>query len=143
MIATLKNDESVRLVIVLVDQPVLVIDAPRPAAGEVEAKGLGFPPALARGLQVKIRLAGIDAPEMKTEAGKAAKIALVKMLPQDMTVEAAQDYYDKKPDCWDRYGRMVGWLWVNDRLINEEMVDTEHAQVRYLRESSRYWGRMQ
>lgn len=98
--------------------------------------------ALVRGLQVKVRLAGIDAPEMKTEAGKTAKAALVRLLPDSFTLEAGQDYYDKRPDCWDRYGRLIGWLWISDRLINEEMVDGGNAQVRYLRESSRYWERM-
>jgi endonuclease YncB( thermonuclease family) len=64
--------------------------------------------------QVKVRLAGIDAPESKQPFGTRAKQALSeKIFGQEVPVEAQGK---------DRYGRTLGTIFVGTRNINVEMV---------------------
>lgn len=64
--------------------------------------------------QFKIRLAGIDAPEKKQDFGTQAKKALSGKI-YNKTVEVR--YKDT-----DRYGRIVGDIYLGDRWVNLEMV---------------------
>ena len=69
--------------------------------------------------QHKIRLAEIDAPEKKQAYGTVAKNALSeKIFGETVTV----DYKEK-----DRYGRIVGYVKLNNRNINLEMVEGGYA----------------
>ncbi len=61
------------------------------------------------------RLAGINAPEMNTEEGKTAKVALMQMLPESFTIESTG---------LDKYGRPV----VKIGNINDKMIENEYAQ---------------
>jgi micrococcal nuclease len=65
--------------------------------------------------QYKVRLAEIDAPEKKQAYGTVAKNALAeKVFGETVTVQ-----YTEK----DRYGRIVGYVKLNNRNINMEMVE--------------------
>lgn len=69
--------------------------------------------------QKKVRLAEIDAPEKKQAFGNKAKIALSdKVFGKTVTV----DYKEK-----DRYGRFVGYVKVDNKNINLEMVEEGYA----------------
>jgi endonuclease YncB( thermonuclease family) len=73
------------------------------------------------GERYKIRLAGIDTPEKDQPWGKEAKKALSsKVKRKDITV----DVVDK-----DRYGRLVGKIYLDDRYINKELVAEGYAWV--------------
>ena len=62
----------------------------------------------------KIRLAGIDTPEKDQPWGKEAKKALVdKVRKKIITVEVVDT---------DRYGRLVGKVYLGERYINKELV---------------------
>ncbi len=69
----------------------------------------------------KIRLAQIDTPEKKQPYGSKAKQAL------------SNKIYGKKVKInivtTDRYGRLVGTVWYNDKDINRSMVRGGHAWV--------------
>jgi len=60
------------------------------------------------------RLAGINAPEMNTEEGKTAKVALMQMLPSEFIIESTG---------LDKYGRPV----VKIGNINDKMVEGGYA----------------
>jgi micrococcal nuclease len=70
--------------------------------------------------KLRCRLAHINAPEMKTDAGKAAKIFLSAALPINDTVIVISKEYDK-------YGRSVAEIFHNDVNINQMLLDTGHA----------------
>lgn len=80
--------------------------------------------------QVRVRLAQIDTPERGQPHGQAARQALATKVHQ-RTVEVEQQDID-------RYGRVVGTLWLNGRDINRELVREGHAWVyrQYLRDRS-------
>jgi micrococcal nuclease len=73
----------------------------------------------ADGRAIKVRLHGIDTPEMKQTYGKNAKRALNRMLN-------GEEVGVRRIDT-DRYGRTVGVVFFNDKNINLEMVCAGHA----------------
>lgn len=73
----------------------------------------------------KIRLIGIDAPELGQEPwGKKAKKKLQDIIRKtDKTVRIELDVEER-----DKYGRLLAYLWTKDgRLVNEEMVRSGYA----------------
>jgi micrococcal nuclease len=64
----------------------------------------------------KIRLARINAPEMKTEAGPVSKSHLSDILDgKDIVVKTMKDRKD-------RYGRYIAEVWVGLKNVNDLMV---------------------
>ena len=71
--------------------------------------------------QTKVRLAEIDTPEKNQPYGKKAKKALSDFIfGKIVRIEV---------DTIDRYGRVVGKIFLNDLNINKEMVKAGHAWV--------------
>lgn len=69
--------------------------------------------------EIKIRLSNIDAPESKQAFGSRAKQNLGdKVFGKEVIV----DYHKK-----DRYKRVLGTIWLDDRNINLEMVEDGYA----------------
>ncbi|MEX0997613.1 MAG: thermonuclease family protein [Flavobacteriaceae bacterium] len=66
------------------------------------------------GFDVRVRLNGIDSPEKKQAFSKRAKQSLSNLI-YDKEVKV---YYGSK----DRYGRVLGEVFVNDLNVNHEMV---------------------
>lgn len=76
-------------------------------------------------IQMRFRLSGINAPEMNTEAGKAAKLYLERLLsPLVITVRTEKDKQEK-------FGRYLGEFLNPDGSVNQAMLDAGHAQ-RYI-----------
>lgn len=64
--------------------------------------------------QIRVRLYGIDAPELGQSFGKAAKQALSDFaFGQDVTLY---------PTGTDRYGRLLAWVFRGQRCVNRELV---------------------
>ena len=80
--------------------------------------------------QVRIRLAGIDAPERKQAYGKKSKT----FLSGRVAGQLVSVTYEKK----DRYGRIVGVIWLDGKDINLEVIKAGLAwhYKRYQREQS-------
>ena len=71
------------------------------------------------GQQIKVRFAGIDAPEKKMPYGKAAKKFVASLIAgKNVRVE---------PLTIDRYGRTVGYIWLGDNEINLKIVAAGYA----------------
>lgn len=68
---------------------------------------------------IKVRLLGIDAPETKQDYGYESKEALMKMI-KDKNIKI-------KGKAKDRYGRLLGVIYHNEKNINEEMVKSGNA----------------
>jgi len=75
----------------------------------------------------KFRFLGIDAPEINVRWGPEAKEFNEKtLLNKKVRVE-----FDKIK--LDRYGRLLGYLWVDDILINEVLVERGYAKVNLIK----------
>ena len=76
----------------------------------------------------RVRLAGIDTPELDQPWGEEAKMALKGWAEDRMAKIRIVDI--------DRYGRSVATLWVDGENINRKLVAEGHAWVyrRYLRD---------
>ena len=69
----------------------------------------------------RIRLVGIDAPELEQAHGRVARGALARKLAERRVAVASRGF--------DKHGRLLATLWIDDRDINLEMVEEGHAWV--------------
>lgn len=76
-----------------------------------------------RGQSVRIRLAGIDAPESNQPYGMAAREALMRLV-NGHTVRVV-------PTNYDQYGRVVADIRVGNIEVNKALVRAGHAWVYY------------
>ena len=71
------------------------------------------------------RLYGLNAPEMSTEAGVAARDWLVQTLTEGVLIITT------RKDRREKYGRYLATLWIDHVNVNEAMIAAGHA-VPYL-----------
>ena len=64
--------------------------------------------------KVKVRLLGIDAPEIKQAFGKESKMILIRLIEKQNVIVVGNNK--------DRYGRLIGKVLLDDRDINLEMI---------------------
>lgn len=85
---------------------------------------LGFGITVIQKHRVKLRLAGINAPETSTKEGKDASIYLKSILPEGgtCTVVTVKDRAEK-------YGRYLAWVWQDGVCINDRIVADGHAVI--------------
>ncbi len=69
----------------------------------------------------KIRLLGIDCPEMAQAHGRESSQALAGKVGNRRVAVVSRGF--------DQYGRLLGTLWIDGRDINREMVEEGHAWV--------------
>lgn len=77
-------------------------------------------------IKTRIRLAYIDAPEMNTDAGKAARLRLIELLPP-----GAEVIVTTKKDRREKYGRYLGDIYDPEKLwyISTRMFEEGHARM--------------
>jgi len=73
------------------------------------------------GSRVKVRLAGIDAPELKQQYGREARQALADLVFQKQVTLTRSKR--------DKYGRSVASVSVNGRDVSAAMIEGGHAWV--------------
>lgn len=98
-----------------------------------------------RGLRMDVRLAGVNAPEWNQPGGEEATAFVEAWVERGRMVimEAAQDCYTTKPDCWDRYGRMLAFIWRDGRMLQEDLLTAGRAEVKYIKPEAKYYTRLQ
>ena len=79
----------------------------------------------------RVRLAGIDTPESRTTDLKEKALGLeVKEYLKNL-LDGAEDIViqTEKPDSSEKYGRILGWLFINDEdtSLNEKMINEGYA----------------
>jgi len=81
-------------------------------------------------LQQKIRLYGIDAPEVRgaeREDGLQTRDYLRNLLRgEDLVIQTYKDRTGK-------YGRWLGIIWIDDLNVNRHLVQMELAEINYYR----------
>lgn len=70
-----------------------------------------------------LRLAGINAPEVNTSAGRAAAVFLRKLLPEGATVTVVT-----KKDKKEKYGRYLASISINGENVSSTLLSEGHAQ---------------
>jgi micrococcal nuclease len=79
----------------------------------------------------RVRLAGIDTPESRTKdlAEKALGLESKKKLEEILLGAKDIVIRTEKPDSTEKYGRILGWLFVNgeDKSVNHNLIDTGYA----------------
>ena len=71
---------------------------------------------------ITIRLYGIDAPELAQESGNASRDYLRELLPENCNAEII-------PMSTDKYGRIVGLVGKENKIINAKMIEMGQAWV--------------
>lgn len=85
--------------------------------------------------EIKVRFLAIDTPESvhPTKAveayGKDASEYTCKMLTNAEKIELE---YDPKSDEKDKYGRVLAWIYVDDELLQNNLIKVGYAKVAYL-----------
>lgn len=67
------------------------------------------------------RLYGLNAPEMSTEAGLAAKEWLIAKLTEGVLIITTHK------DRREKYGRYLATLWIDQKNVNQAMIEEGHA----------------
>lgn len=82
--------------------------------------------------KIKTRFLAIDTPEStikKEEYGKEASDYTCNLLMNAKTIEIE---YDKNSDQFDKYDRHLVWVFVNNELLQEKLVENGYAEVKYI-----------
>ena len=92
----------------------------------------------ARADELKVRLVGIDTPEVQPSVecfGDEARQALSELLPDGSTVWYT---YDVEP--FDRFDRALLYVWAADgTFINLELIEQGYAEAVRIGDNDRYW----
>jgi micrococcal nuclease len=79
----------------------------------------------------RVRLAGIDTPESRTTDLREKALGLEVKEYLKHCLEGAEDVIiqTEKPDSSEKYGRILGWLFIDDEEIsvNEKMINDGYA----------------
>jgi len=84
----------------------------------------------------KVRLMGIDAPELAAEWGMEARAKVVELTSkQEITLE-----YEEKEKL-DAYGRLLAYVWVNKELLNALLLEEGYAKTLLYKHETppKYW----
>jgi len=94
--------------------------------------------------EIKVRLIGIDAPELGTAASFQAALAAAELLEAAKTIRLEPDPDDPR----DKYGRVLGWVWIDDGsgrevLLQEKLVALGLVDLYRDAAGSKYYTRLQ
>ena len=93
---------------------------------------------LVNGVKTKVRFLGIDAPEITYENDKIVSSSYYGIEAKEFVCqylkEANHIYleYDPFSDRYDKYNRLLAWVFVDDINFNELLVRRGYASVRYV-----------
>lgn len=90
---------------------------------------------LVQGKDERVRFLAIDAPEINTEEGQKAADYACGLLMEAETIELE---FDTASNQRDQYDRLLAWIFVDDQLLQLQLVKQGMAQVAYLYGDYRY-----
>ena len=91
--------------------------------------------------RVKVRFLGINAPEIAHEESEAELYGDEAKTFVCSTLENANSIYleyDSASDLYDKYDRLLAWVFVDGKNLNEFMVLNGYAEVKYVYSNYRY-----
>ena len=90
-----------------------------------------------RGLELDLRLLGINAPEYNQPGGTEAKAFVQAWVDKGGTVDLE---FDRKR--YGKYGRLLAWVWRDGELLQEEMVRRGLAEIKWIGKKDKHYGRL-
>ena len=96
------------------------------------------------GVETRVRYLAIDAEEIRgedaTELGRQASEFVRNRLEQAEHIELE---FDPSRDPYDRFGRVLAWVWVDGTLLQEELVRLGYAEIRYTQGNELYLDKLE
>lgn len=88
-------------------------------------------------IYAKVRFLAIDAPEIDKQEpySTEAKEYLCNLIKNGKNLYLE---FDNKSDKVDKYDRTLAWVWIDDTLLQKEMVKNGFAKVAYLYDNYKY-----
>ena len=90
---------------------------------------------------IKVRFLAIDSPELEHEEQEEEPYAMEARNYTCNKLKNAQKIYiefDEKSDIKDKYDRYLAWVFVDDELLQEKIVENGYAKVAYLYDDYKY-----
>ena len=90
---------------------------------------------------ITVRLLAVDTPEIKHDKveaeyyGEEAKDYTCNLLKNSKKIELE---YDLKSDKFDKYGRTLAWVYVDNYLLNDILVRNGYGEVAYVYDNYKY-----
>lgn len=89
-----------------------------------------------RGKKEKVRFIAVDTPELRQNDRYNpqffAEEAREFTCNQLKTAERIELEYDPEADQYDKYGRVIAWVYVDDVLLQELLITDGYAKVKYI-----------
>ena len=95
--------------------------------------------------EVKIRFLGINAPEIEKDGkqaeayGKEASNYTCRRLKNAKKIEIE---YEKESDKKDKYDRLLAYVFVDDKLLEKDILKKGYANVKYIKKSYKYYDEL-
>jgi micrococcal nuclease len=92
--------------------------------------------------EVKVRFLGINAPEVESNTkegepySKESADYTCRKLKKANKIELE---YDDKSDKQDKYGRTLAYVFVDDKLLEKDILSNGYASVKYINSSYKYY----
>ena len=84
------------------------------------------------GKSIKVRFLGIDTPEISDGGNNYSKEALKYSCDKLSNADSIYLEYDDNSDRYDKYNRMLAWVFVDGANLSELLVRNGYAMVRYV-----------
>lgn len=92
----------------------------------------------------KVRFLAINTPEYsknkKESFGKESSDYTCKKLEKGEKIELE---YDPASEKRDKYGRVLAWIFVDDKLLQEDLVSKGYAEIKYVYKDYLYVGKLE
>ena len=84
-----------------------------------------------------IRLLAVDTPELKGSEYYASEASdyLCNELKGAKKIEIE---YEKKSDKYDKYGRLLAWVYIDSKLVQSTLISSGYAKVAYIYDDYKY-----
>jgi len=90
------------------------------------------------GVEINLRLLGVDCPEMNSTGGPEAKAYVVSWLKQGKAINL--EYGRRR---YGKYGRLLAWVWRDGHLLQEDLIRNGHAEIKYIKKHDKHYARLQ
>ena len=92
------------------------------------------------GKEVTCRFLAVDSPEIGEEGYEEAKLFTRSKLSNAAKIVLE---LDPKSERYDKYDRLLAWIWVDDELLQAELIKYNHSVLRYLYDDYLYIDHLQ
>ena len=85
--------------------------------------------------KLEVRFIGVDSPEKEEEGYDEAREYTNRVLGDAMKIILEME---PRGDQYDRYDRLLAWVWVDNELLQAKLIENRHAKIRYLEDDYLY-----